>query len=337
MAKSCVIDEHLLFSKADEVFESMEYQKKRRVFNALDSFSGTFSNKGLVPSLNQNDTRVKIYWDNICDSTVVACDTSCTPAGTSTDGIDCQEYTMTQCAQIDFSISTGDFEGLEGFKMLNETLADEIIRGEASLIESHVIPYLLNTIDASAGENKFTLDTTKTVTPTETTIPATQWNSQLLGYFRQVEDFNKYSNPRILSGSYALQSDVINKEMGYGLDVENKGYQALGMNFDVVNIAKVLATTDTYMLDANRWRFASKHEYKNSAPSIAYPDGAAWSTWSIPSRFIPNLRIDMAHKIECESEKNIRHYFRMRINYDMFEAPADLCDGTASVLKFVCA
>ncbi len=122
MSKNCITDEHLMMNAAEVVWGNMDYQKKRRHLEALDAFQGMYSNQGVVSDSNTDFTRVKVYWDELCSTTTVACDTSCTPdVGVQHDGIQCTELSLTQCVQSDFSLYTAHYKDLEGFKTFQST------------------------------------------------------------------------------------------------------------------------------------------------------------------------------------------------------------------------
>lgn len=336
MSKTCITDEHLLFNELGRVFDA-KYLKKREDLTSLTALAPVFSTEGIVPSLNKKDTRVKVWWDASCGLTVTSCDDSCTPSGLTTDDIDCQEYNLTECEQVNFAISHEKFEGLENALAFNTELANKLLQADYSLSKA-IQSYMLTTIDATAGLNAFTQDPSMTVTATETSIPANKWNANLLGYFGQAKKFNKYDNAVILSGNYALQQDIYNNSIGLaGNDATKSAYEQFGIEFDVYNISTELSNNDTYMLDASRMKLATVNHNASSTPTIAYPDGQVWSKWSMASKYMPNVTFDVFEKVSCVSDEYAKHDYRVKVNYGMVQAPADVCDGTVHALKFTCA
>ena len=332
MAKTCLTDRLIIDEALSNVFDT-KYKNKREDLVTLNAIVENTSGKRLVPQQDKECTKYNLYWEELCSGGIEPCDDSCATSGTATDLVECVEYQVSECAQHVFRLNEQDYECLDGFGLFNEAIAMRMMKGELALVQEEIIPKLVAKLEAMSGQNLY--DQEYIVTPTETTIPAAAYNANLLSYMKIAEKFNKFNNGIVLSGNTGFGRDIMN-QMAYG-SPEGARLDEKGIYIDLFNILNQTGAGNTYLFDADRLAFVSTHFNESTSPSIAYPDGASWSTWHYESSLVPGLMIDMHHKVECATDRHAVHTFKMKVRWDLFEAPADLCDNAPNAIKLVCA
>lgn len=331
MAKTCLTDRLIIDEALKSVFDT-KYKGKRQDLVTVMAIADNTSGKKLVPQQDKECTKFNLYWEELCGTGIEACDDSCDFNPASADLVECAEYTIGECAMKGFSLNEQDYDCLGATALFNEAVASQMAKGELALIQEEIIPKLIAKLEAMSGENLYNQE--YNVTPTETTIGAAAWNANLLSYFKLVEQFNKYNNGVLLSGNTGFGRDIMNI-MASGSE-EAGLYAERGIYLDMFNILTHSGDANTYLFDADRLAFVSTNFNESTTPSIAYPDGEAWSTWHRESSIIKGLKIDVHHKIKCASDSKVQHIFKQKIRWDLFEAPADLCDNSPNAVKLVC-
>lgn len=332
MAKTCLTDRLIIDEALKNVFDT-KYKSKREDLVTAMAIADKTSGKRLVPQQDKECTKFNLYWEELCSTGVQACDDSCDISPATADLVECVEYQISECVQKDFAVKEKDYECLGGTALFNETVAMRMAKDELAMIQESIIPTLIAKLEAMSGENLY--DQEYTVSPTETTIPAAAWNSHLLSYFKLVEQFNKYGNGVVLSGNTGFGRDIMNNMMA-GSE-EARLFAERGIYLDMYNILTNSGAANTYLFDADRLAFVSTNFNDSTSPSIAYPDGEAWSTWYRESSIIKGLKIDVHHKVKCADDRHVTHIFKQKIRWDLFEAPQDLCDNSPNAVKLVCA
>lgn len=274
------------------------------------------------------DRDVKVTWVGLCNETAEDCTTDdCDIAGNEL-GSDSKTYSLTECKGHGFTVDeyklrTNDYN-MEDIVAKGMMLSDKVISEAIAGIAAARIESLKGTnLAPDAG--------TWNAVTSETDIAAANWDETLFAYFYRAAIQNKMSNPWLLSGSNLFDESFLanlSKANGEGKGAYNL-YNSMRKYFDLFNIdAANTPDLKTYMINRGAMAFASKN-YFGETP-IKYMDD---HRFSVPSRNIPGLRLDVIYKNRC-SANTVKHDFYLKAKFDFFGNPTG-CDATQTgVLAF---
>lgn len=277
----------------------------------------------------EKDNVVEVEWMNYCEMEVTSC-TSCTTVPTE-GSTNVKEMSLTQCDQTGFTVDEATF--LNNDFGAAEAIAKGLLRGDAILVES-IAQYLPAVLNANDGVNVQGTRSYGTVAGTTTQIAAANWNANIIPYLITVAQSNRLTNPVFASGMNLYEA-WMTANLNSGND-NGKGAQAMfnmmPMYFDIVNIDAVNTPTYiSYLISTGALAFASKAYH---TPQVRE---TKWGrTYSMPSRFLPGLDIDITVTEECSDHNKNKFNFVMNTKYDILVNPTG-CDGNnTGILSFTC-
>lgn len=277
---------------------------------------------------SEKDRQVKVYWANLCGEEAEDCDGDDCDLEGSELGSDSKTYGLTKCAQWKFSVDEMKFRTNE--LDMQEVVAKGFLKAD-KLISEAVAGVAVARLEAFKGVNVVT-DGLGTVDTTETYISAADWNERLFAYLYRVGIQNQLSNPFLLSGGNLFEDRLIT--LLAEKNSNGKGaaelFKLMRTYFDLFNIDSA-NTPDlkTYMINRGSVAFASKNHY-GATPT----DYMTQKRWSMPSRNLPGVRMDVFYNIAC-SDETMLHNFKIKLKYDFFINPTG-CDATRTgVLSFI--
>jgi hypothetical protein len=240
----------------------------------------------------------RIAWINQCDLTVdTLVTTDCSFSGQEADTYK-KDLVIDQVKQTTFSVALDSFrDNLFGFAdavavNLNKTMVQQ---AEA------VAQYAVGVINANLGVNNYDNGGNWTINATDTSIPASQWESTaLMGKFRIAAQKNRFTNPFLLSGenlyelAYMARTSSANGE-GKG-DFVRIGEMPIYndvFNVDAVNTPDL----ETYMIERGALAFMSRGYYPTAPETL----NGNFQRFSIQNRFFPQLIHDVETLVDCTS------------------------------------
>lgn len=278
---------------------------------------------------SQKDRQVKVYWANLCgDIAAEDCDgDDCDLAGSEL-GSDSKTYALSKCAQWKFSVDEMKFRTNE--LDMEEVVAKGFLKAD-KLIAEAVAAVAVARLESFKGVNAVT-DGVGTVDGTETYVSDADWNERLFAYLYRVGIQNQLSNPFLISGTNLFEERLVT--MLAQANSNGKGaaelFKLMRTYFDLFNIDAINSPDlKTYMLNRGSVAFASKNYY-GATPT----DYMTQKRWSMPSRNLPGVRMDVFYNIDC-SDETMMHNFKVKLKYDFFINPTG-CDATRTgVLSFI--
>jgi hypothetical protein len=304
----------------------LQYSPQAEVLNALPRIQTA----RITPLENrEKDYTVEVEWMNACGMEVTSC-TSCTTCDTETS-TNVQTYSLTQCDQTCFQVDenvflTNDFNAAEA-------IAKGLLRADALLVES-IAQYMVAVLNANDGVNVQGTRGIGTVVGNTTQIAAANWTAAAIPYVISVGQSNRFTSPVFLSGMNMYEA-WLTANLNSGND-NGKGAQAMfntmPFYFDIVNIDAVNTPTYiSYLISTGALAFASKAYHTPQMRTMSWG-----KTYSMPSRFLPGLMIDVLVKEECTEHNLNKMDFILNTKYDILVNPTG-CDGTnTGILSFTC-
>lgn len=272
------------------------------------------------------DQDVKVVWMNHCDIPVVDCVDSCTFAGTEASS-DSKTYVVSECKESEFKANMDGFNGNE-FAM-----TDSVEKSLLSVFKGHAdaaAVYAVGVIEANLGVNVWDQFGTWTIAGTNTTIPADQWNMNLLNRLQMAGVKNKFNNSFLLSGTnlweeYQLARQNSRNLDGAGNDVRSR---LITTYFDEFNIDEVTGDYVTYLIARGALAFASKTYYSTNVERV--PGRDAHDRFSVSNPFFPSLRHDVQRTTQCSGGDTYEHW-KIKTRFDVFTNPLG-CTATRTGL-----
>lgn len=283
------------------------------------------------------DKTVTLYWPEFCGATTTDCGDECTPGG-SKPGTTCQDYALTMCREVNFSIDTNTYRTIA--TTMEEAIAVTFMSNMQALDE-WIAVQTVNKMHSSKGVNAYT-GGKGNVSGFETTIAPAYWNANLMSYFNLVARQNKFSNPYIVSGTNLFEAYDLAQANAANSD--GKGAKTLfdryRMYFDTFNVDSTLGEQATFMLNRNALAFHSKTRY-NWSPTDGRAmqwGGVGSSTgmrYQIESKNLPGVFYDVIYKITCNGDE-ITHDWKVKFRGDIFRNPVGCNPNNTNILEFIC-
>jgi hypothetical protein len=275
---------------------------------------------------------VKVEWMNACDidhQAIANCDFCDTELSTNTE-----EYALDIEQEVCFMV--------DEYKFINNDFDFQLAIAKGALMADKVLTeYLAGQavarVEAFKGVNEF--DGGKgVVSGTDTYILPAYWDATLGVYFNRVGILNRFTNPWFLSGSNLYEQAMVAR---YNSGNDNgKGaaamYGSLRMYWDLFNIDTYNdPDLKTYMISDGAMAMASKAYYKGvgeGSPAVYFTE----KRWSMPSRFMPGVTLDVYYTNECGTDNFYKHKYRYILRAGIFNNPAGCTATNTGVLSFVC-
>jgi len=285
------------------------------------------------------DNSVLLYWPEYCSPTVASCSDDCTISG-SKPGTSCQEYTLSMCKQVEFSVDTKAYRTIA--TNFEDAVAVSLLSNMSKLDEAIAVEFV-NKMETGKGVNAYT-GGKGTVNGFETEIAAPYWNSSLFGYLNLVAKKNQFNNAYLVSGENLYEA-YFNAQAN-AANADGKGaktlFDAFPIYFDLFNIDSTLSPDKaTFMLNKNALAFVSKNYWDWSATDAKAEQfggvgSSAGMRYKIASKNLAGVFYDVIYKIVC-SGNEITHSWRLTFNGDIFRNPVGCDLNNTNILKFVCA
>jgi hypothetical protein len=162
------------------------------------------------------------------------------------------------------------------------------------------------------------------------TVPASEWDFELLPQFMLSAELARFSTPYMLDGTNFWTQLV--RAKAFQANGEGKGEMNLFNQFDFVqdpvNMTAV-APNKTFMVNSSAVAFLSGN-YFGSAPMT---HAGNHRMWKIPSKNLPGVFYDV-HELEtCVSNDFIVSY-KIKANFDFFLNPLGCDESRTGILAF---
>jgi len=276
----------------------------------------------------KKNVAVEVLWENFCDIVAESCTNDCTVGGTKSS-TNAQEYDLTFCEEVNFSMDERDFIDNE-FDM---NVAKAFLMADKRLTDAYAL-YAVAFLEASLGCNMLTTGK-GTVVGTNTSIPAAYWTPSLAAYFNRVGIMNQLTNPIFLSGNNLYEQYFVAQRMGANAD--GKGDLALwaGLQpyFDLWNIDTVNSPDlKSYLISVGSVALANKF-YNPPVPVTGFSN----VKYTMPSRYLPGFTYDVFYNNACIDDKSLwMHNYTVKLKADIFLNPTG-CNGcNTGILGFSC-
>lgn len=302
----------------------LQYEAYIEAFKALD-----YVNTANIRQLRTQGKKitVDVEWINACGLAVEETTSCAWGDGELSSNI--ATYSLDESYQVDFQVNEHDFYDNDfGFE---DAIAKGLIAADARLSEKFVQSFIS---ELNTGKGVNVLTTPYTVAGTDTTIPTSNWDSSVYAYFMQVKLMNKFANPALLTGNNLFQNALINNWNAANADGKGAfaAQNSLLTVFDPLNLATVNGATNyTYLISQGAITWASAPLY-----ATAMQVHMTYSRYSMPSRFIPGLWLNIMIQESCDNNMT-KYNIKVFGNYGVFTNPAGCSDTNTGILSFTCA
>ena len=210
-------------------------------------------------------------------------------------------------------------------------MAKGLLKADVQLAEAYAA-YCVSVLEANQGVNQ--LPTGKgVVSGSDTYILPAYWDASLMAYFSRVAILNKFTAPKLISGSNLYEAVWV-AEMSRAND-NGKGaatmFGAFPVYFDLYNIDTV-NTPDlvTYLLSQNSVAMANRAYNPNFIETFG-----ASKRWTMPSRFLPGFTYDVFNTVACSNDM-VETQFKVKLLADLFVNPEGCTVNNTGILAFRC-
>lgn len=314
---------------ADAPANRIQFIANVDAFNALRSKQTTTIQELQDPKKKRS---VKVYWLSDCEPDApINTDDRCVAGGNEISS-DCVEYEMTQFAKRGLTVREYEFE--QSNYDYTTVAAFGLMRRMKQLDEAIGLA-VLALLETFKGKNKYT-GGVGTVSGTTTSIRATAWDANLMGYFYKTMKLNRFSSAFLLSGNnlfdqaWQIQMQADNLQNGKG-DVNKM--KAMEIINDLFQMETALPGS-TYMVSPGAYSFVSRAVNPSTPREIT--NGANMTLFSIASKNIPGLVYDVTYKTRCVNNE-IYHDWGITAHWDFLQNPLDCDLDYTGVLEFLCA
>lgn len=271
--------------------------------------------------------KVELEWINACqlaEAANVACETGGNEASTNTDVFEITRDRMVKFSIKENTFRTNDFD-------MDEVRAKEILMADKKLSEG-LAQYFISVLNTNKGTNEIN-GGKGTVSGTDTYVIAANWDYTMYAYLIMVADYNRFSDPVIVSGKNLYEA-FINSGFAAGNADGKAGaaaFSALPTYFDIKNLLAV-NTTDvtTYMVETGSVAWASEQKYSTSVERKQNE-----TRYSFPSQFIPGLWLNAQIVESCDNDYT-KEDWKITAKYDIWAMPTDCTAANTGILTFIC-
>lgn len=280
------------------------------------------------------DREITAYWLDDCDEDLDDCGDAC-----SIDGVmastSSQDYALTTCKTIGFKVP--EFRLRTNVFGVEDFVARQLAKKVKALDEFWAQQVVL-AMEANKGDNVYT--DMYTVSAGDTTIPASAFTPELMGYINLVKTKNKLGNATLFSGgSMYLQSwrAMMNNANADGKGAANM-MNSQDIVFDLFNPAAVSLGSNMYLITPNALALVTKAYY--TAYSAANPadytgEGINQKRYAIASPTLQGVSYDVHYGIKCEGSE-VYHVWQLHTKGDVLANPAGCTQERTGILKLAC-
>ena len=278
---------------------------------------------------SKKDYTVEVSWINNCAIVAEDCD-SCSVGGNELS-TNTQLYTIDKCKQTKFSV--------KGYKFINndydaqELIAKGLLTADKVISEAIAREFLIY-LAANAGISNWTLaGEIGTVVGNEVQIATADFDAEAIGYIMKVYLANHFTNPQTISGNL-LYNEWQNAFFASGAFANTAGdqgrFQSLNPAWDIFTFNAAAMNTRMFGLSTGSLAAASKTYYGESVEEY----GKEGWRWSIPSRWIDWLTLEVHMNTNCENDI-IGFDYAVKGRYGIWNNPEGCEDGNNGILQFV--
>jgi hypothetical protein len=270
--------------------------------------------------------------------TTQGCADDCNP-----DGVLLQSkavpVTLTQCVEatpFKVEVPVGDNDPKSAYAQniykMAGTLALGMLKADKEICEKLAQANVAK-IAASAGVNSDTLgEYGDVVAGTNTTIPAANWNADIFPYFQLEAELNRFGAPYMLHGRnlYLDKLNAVPNAQNDDQRDQQAKYELIESAWDPFTFSKLGLGNVSLMVDAGAYAFATRNVYGPQPDKIE----ANTTIYSVQSRFIPSVRMDVLMKRICVTGI---YYDVVVVKVPYFDGivnPANGLAGDTGMLKF---
>jgi hypothetical protein len=289
----------------------------------------------VTPKFNQIKTSdggskqydIEVMWENACEIEAAAC-TVCDNEGEKLS-TNAQVYPLDFCREVKFSVDEWDY--VDNEFDYSTSIAKGWLRADKELSEA-LAAYAVAVLNANKGVNAID-GFAGCVSGSDTYIAATRWGANLMAYFMQVTQMNRFTSPVLASGANLFQDYFLFNKLAANAD--GKGNAALmgtfPIYFDMFNIDTV-NTPDliTYLLSMGSVALGNRTFNPSSMQEIG-----ASKRWTMPSKFVPGISYDMFYNAECSNDM-VKHNFKAKLTADVLVNPFGCDETNSGILTFIC-
>lgn len=280
------------------------------------------------------DREITGYFVDDCDEDLDDCDDTC-----SIDGViastSSQDFALTTCKKIGFKVP--ELQLRTNVFGMEDLVARQLAKKVKALDEFWAQQVVL-AMEANKGDNLYT--DMYTVSGGDTTIPASAFTPELMGYISLVKTKNKLGNATLFSGgSLYLQQW---KAMMNNANADGKGANNMMSSqdivFDLFNPAAVSLGSNMYLITPNALALVTKAYYGayTAANPVEYPgEGINQKRYGIASPTLPGVVYDVHYGIKCENGE-IYHIWQLHTKGDVLANPAGCTQERTGILKLAC-
>lgn len=311
------------------------YQPK--IASLTETLAMQTANISIVTNSPRN--QVSIAFQDTSAIVAEACVTNpCEP-----DGVELETkavpVTLTQCVEatpfkVEVPVGTNDPKSLYAQNLFNmqSTLALGLLKADKEICEK-LAQANIATIAASAGQNKDTLgEYHDVVAGTNTSIPAAYWTPEIFPYFQLEAELNRFGSPYMLHGRnlYLQRLNAVPNAQNDNNRDQLAKYELIESAWDPFTFTKLNLNNVSLMVDAGAYAFATRNVYGPQATQIE----ANTTIYSVQSRFVPSVRMDVMMKRICTDGV---YYDVVLVKVPYFDGitnPANGIVGDTGIIKF---
>lgn len=294
------------------------------------------ANVSLLNTSAQNKVKIA-FVDTSAITTLASCTDECQPTGTLLE-TKAQEFTLTQCTEATpFRVevplgSEPDSAYANGVYGLSDAVAAGMLKQEKEIIEK----VAAGSVSLTAGKAGVNQDPAPeygaVIAGTNTTIPAANWNANIFPFFQLEAELNRFGMPYMLHGRnlYLEKLNAVPNAQNDDQRDQQAKYELIESAWDPFTFNRAGLNGISLMIDAGAIAFGSRNEY-GTAPVEAE---ANVRVFSVQSRFIPGLRMDVKKIRMCVAGKYYDTYTMKLPYWDIIQNPANGIAGDTGVLKF---
>lgn len=277
----------------------------------------------------KKDYTIEVEWINNCALAVQDC-TSCEVGGTELS-TNTQTFTIDRCKEVPFSV--------KGYKFIDndfdqqEVVAKGLLTADKLICEA-IATEVLDWLVTNAGVNVWAAaGEIGTVVGNETQIAAADFDVDALGYIQMCNVQNRLMNPVTLSGRQ-LYDEFQNAFFATGAFANAGGdqsrFNAMQWLWDLYNF-NIAGYNDRMISVSNgAIAFASKSYYGPAVEDY----GKEGKRWSMMSRFMPNLVLEVHYNTNCENDI-IGEDFNVKARYAFILNPEGCEADNNGILQYV--
>lgn len=278
----------------------------------------------------EKDNTLIIDWLQDCDETIEEDPADDCVVGGEEGEAGNKTYALNINFRSGFTIDEKKFRTIRYSK--EEMVAKHMLR-KMKAMDEFLTRKAIAVIEANLGVNQHTLSSQGTIVGTDTYIPPSQWDGNLMGYFSQAAIMNRMPNPYLLSGGNLYQA-TWQAEMN-NLNADQKDQKAkmsaIRKYHDLWNIDQVNSPERvTYMINRGALAVANK-VYFGTSP-VEYKDD---TRYSMASKNLPWLAYDVVYKNACVGN-TIKHHWSFYVKAGIFTNPTGCDAERTGMLRFLC-